>query len=61
MKKSVLTGIIAGICIVGITLGIGIPLFLIPPSTPPDTPFEWETSTPEEQGMDAGFPYTKQD
>ncbi len=56
MKKSVLTGIIAGICIVGITLGIGIPLFLIPPSTPPDTPFEWETSTPEEQGMDAGLP-----
>ena len=55
MKKKILVGLISGICIVGISLGILIPLSLIPPP-PPDTPFEWETSTPEEQGMDANLP-----
>jgi len=55
MKKSILVGLIAGICIVGISLGILIPLSLLPPPTP-NTPFEWETSTPEEQGMDANLP-----
>ncbi|MHA1729222.1 MAG: serine hydrolase domain-containing protein [Promethearchaeota archaeon] len=52
MKKNLIIGIVV-ICVVGVTLGIVIPLSLLPRALPPKGQEYWETSTPEEQGMDA--------